>query len=345
MLSPDSKPKLGISLRATPRTLELINETARRYGKETDFIGVYDELGDIPPFLHLYELARSLSSDAQTQIGPVGIAVPKHQTMADVVSYTALLSRMRSGNVFLGLVPGARMEKVGLKPASVDQMREAVKSSLYLWKSKSGGYKGKYFSIEPNFATQTQPDYPLPILIGAWGERMATLAGEIANVIEIGSCANPAMVPIMQERIRRGAEKAGRNPKEIALIFGAVTVIDQDRDRALKAARRHAIYLINNTGRNDPTVVNDFPKELAAIEAEMAKGNWKEAAAHLPEAMLNRFVLAGTPGDVIQRAEEIFDAGASGIEFGTPHHATDQAEGIRFLVEQIFPYFRRKQTG
>jgi 5,10-methylenetetrahydromethanopterin reductase len=60
------------------------------------------------------------------------------------------------------------------------------------------------------------------------------------------------------------------------------------------------------------------------------------AAALVSDDLLNRFAFAGTPDDVIAQAEAIFAAGASRIEFGTPHGLTD-ARGIELLGTRVLP--------
>jgi len=55
--------------------------------------------------------------------------------------------------------------------------------------------------------------------------------------------------------------------------------------------------------------------------------------------LLHPFAFAGSPAEVIAHAEAIFAAGASRIEFGTPHGLTD-ARGIQLLGEKVLPALR-----
>jgi 5,10-methylenetetrahydromethanopterin reductase len=55
--------------------------------------------------------------------------------------------------------------------------------------------------------------------------------------------------------------------------------------------------------------------------------------------MLAAFALAGTPEDIIEQTEALFAAGASRVEFGTPHGLSDD-EGLRLLGERVLPAFR-----
>src|SRR5205807_1151445 len=63
----------------------------------------------------------------------------------------------------------------------------------------------------------------IPLMIGTWKPRMAALAGEAADEVKIGGCANPEMVRLMRKWI--GNDNVG-------IVVGAVTVVDEDGDAA-----------------------------------------------------------------------------------------------------------------
>ena len=55
--------------------------------------------------------------------------------------------------------------------------------------------------------------------------------------------------------------------------------------------------------------------------------------------LLDRFAFSGTPEQIVRQAEALFAAGASRIEFGTPHGFTDAA-GVRLLGKRVLPALR-----
>jgi 5,10-methylenetetrahydromethanopterin reductase len=322
----------------TPR---LVEEVASRHGRSIDMLGVYDDLGDFPPIVPLMLAARALPKDAHTRLGPVGFAVPKYRSMVDIVGYMTTLHSMRPNKVFLGLVPGAWMEELGLTSASVEKMKEAMESARYLFDKNKDGYEGKYFPIKQGFTVGYETPKDMPILLGAYGPRLTALAGEMADEVKVGGSANPALVPIIRDRIAVGANRVGRNVGDIKIAFGAVSMIDPDRKRALDAARKKVVVYINVIGDKDPTVMRDYPKEIVEIKNAMAKGDVNRAVRSLPDALTKRFTLAGTPRDVIKQSEDLLNAGVSRIEFGTPHGVSDEMTGINLLVEKVFPHFRK----
>ncbi len=334
--------ELGITFRSEANTPQIIREVASNHGREIDMLGVYDDLGDMNPILPLYKAAEALPKDAKTRLGPVGFAIPKHRSMVDIVGHMTALHNLRPDKVFMGLVPGAWMDKIGNETATVSAMREAIQSATYLFEKRTDGYDGKAFKIQRGFSLNYEPPKRMPILIGAYGPRLAHLAGEVADEIKVGGSANPLLVPIIRERVAKGAQSIERDPNLIRIAFGAVSMVDTDRKRALDAARKKAVVYIGVVGKSDPTVIRDYPNEIQEITAAMKVGDVARAMRSLPDALTRRLTLAGTPQDLIKQSEELFAAGVSRIEFGTPHGITDELKGVGLLVQKVFPYFQRK---
>jgi 5,10-methylenetetrahydromethanopterin reductase len=97
-------------------------------------------------------------------------------------------------------------------------------------------------------------------------------------------------------------------------------------------------------GDKDPTALEDYFDEIQEIKKAMIHGNIDEAVKYLPEDLSRRFIIAGTPKDIIAQTREMFEAGASRVEFGTPHGLAntydDEMKGVELLVNKVFPYFR-----
>jgi len=257
--------------------------------------------------------------------------VPRYASLESVVAEIASLAQGRPGGVFLGLAAGAWLDELGMKRAGVAQMREAMEVCRYLLEGREDGFAGRHYRIRAGW----RPAYALPVgrvplMLGAWGERMLALGGELADEVKIGGCASSEMVPLARQRVGN---------ENVRIVLGAVAVVDEDGDSARRVARRRAVTYIPVVGVGDPVAREQFGDELRRISAAMARGDVKAAEAALPDELLARFAFAGTPEDLIRQAEGVFAAGASRIEFGSPH-GRDDASGIRLLGERVLPYFR-----
>ena len=63
------------------------------------------------------------------------------------------------------------------------------------------------------------------------------------------------------------------------------------------------------------------------------------AASYISDTLLRKLAFAGTPTEVAEQAIELYRAGATRIEFGTPH-GLSEAEGLRLLGESVLPALR-----
>jgi 5,10-methylenetetrahydromethanopterin reductase len=101
------------------------------------------------------------------------------------------------------------------------------------------------------------------------------------------------------------------------IVVGAVTVVDRDGD----AARAHA-----------QAQVQMYLDVVATLDAtlDLAPG---------AQAPVDRFVIAGTPGEVAAKAVELIEAGADRIEFGTPQGLSTE-EGVALLCDRVLPELR-----
>jgi 5,10-methylenetetrahydromethanopterin reductase len=234
----------------------------------------------------------------------VGAAALNPYTLhpVEIAGQAAALDLVSGGRAFLGVAHGAWLERLGLEqPRPVETMREAVEVVRRLIAGDRSGFRGTHFELAPGTGLEYEPARRrIPLLLGTWRPRMAALAAEIADEVKIGGCANPAMVRLMREWIGRD---------EVGVVVGAVTVVDRDGDRARALARQKVAMYLDVVGDLDPT---------------LASG----------ERPLEKFVLAGTPAEVVAHVEELAAAGVKRVEFGDP-------VGLDLLLADVVPAFRR----
>jgi 5,10-methylenetetrahydromethanopterin reductase len=241
---------------------------------------------------------------------------------------------MAQGGVYVGLARGAWLAEHGIREATkpIQAIREAVGVVRYLLEGRTGGYAGEIYSLAAHVrAPYALPEQPVPILIGTWGRSLCALAGEIADEVKVGGTTNPDLMPVIKGYI--GNERVG-------VCAGAVTVIDEDRERARAAARCSVALYLPVVAPLDPTVSVE-PELITLLKAHVEQGDEDAAAALISDDLLDKFAFAGDAGDIIGQAERLFAAGASRIEFGTPH-GLPSAHGIQLLGEQVIPALRRQ---
>ena len=310
--------------------------SAERHG--FDVVSVYNDLLYQPAWLPLLEIARATRRVA---LGPAAVN-PFTCHPLNIAGHAALIDEASGGRAYLGLARGAWLDFLGVEPARpVRALREAFQCVRHLLHRSREPYRGEVFRLGGGDSLRwTVPRPDLPFLLGTWGR--ATIQACIDQVAEVkvGGTANPALVPRYLTEIDEAAARVGRRPGDVGLAVGCVSVVDRDGRAARDLARRKAALYLGVIADLDPTLAVE-PDRLARIRAAAAAYDFDGAAREIPNALLARVALAGTPDDVAVQADALYAAGVHRVEFGAPH-GLSEAEGLRLLGEAVLPALRVK---
>jgi 5,10-methylenetetrahydromethanopterin reductase len=319
--------ELGLGLQTDKRPGEYA--VLARVAEEAGFavVTAYNDLWFQPALPALLEIAAATS---RARIGPSCLN-PFTLHPVEIAGQTAVLDAASDGRAFLGLARGAWLEAIGVDQSDpVTTIREAATVVRRLLAGDDSGFSGRRFSLARGQRLRYRlPSREVPLLIGTWGPRLAAFAGEAAQELKVGGSANPELVPVMRERIG--------NP-DVAIVLGAVTVVDEDGDRARRIARRELAMYLAVVAELDPTAALE-PGLVARVRVLIGAADEDGAATLIPDAVLDRFAFAGTPEEVAVHAEAVFDAGARRVDFGTPHGVPER-RGVELLCGEVLPRLR-----
>lgn len=296
-------------------------------------MSIYGDLFFQPPIVPLTLAALATS---RIRLGPASLN-PYTLHPIEIAGQIATLDAVSGGRAYLGLSRGAWLNEIGLEQGRpVTRMRETVDVVEQLLRGEKAVYRGRDVQLEAYQALKFRPLRPsVPLMIGSWGPRLLELAGARAAEAKIGGSANPDIVPVAAGWIFAGASTSGRNPSEVGIVLGAVTVVDEDRAVARSLIRREMALYLPVVARLDPTVEVD--PEMMALMANLVNDGDSQAAGELiPDDLLDRFAFAGNPKDIIRQCEALFAAGVARIEFGTPH-GINPGDGLRLLGRRVVP--------
>jgi 5,10-methylenetetrahydromethanopterin reductase len=333
-----SKREISIAFQTNKSASEYIELAQLVDGYGFDAVTVYCDAPFHPSFGPLLLMAPHIK---RSRIGAAAIP-PSRIHPIDIAAETALLTEVAQAGVYIGLARGGWLDAHGITEAQhpVQAIREAVDVMRYMWSGKSGGYQGQVYQIADYVtAPYPLPKEKIPILIGTWGKKLAAVAGEIADEVKIGGSANADVIPVIADYIAEGEIAVGRERGTVGIAIGAVSVVDEDREAARWEVKRQVALYLPIVAKLDPTVQLE-PELLARVEQFSNQKDYDAAARLISDETLDRFAFAGNPNDLIEHAERLFAAGASRVEFGTPHGLKPRT-GIRLLGEKVLPALRR----
>jgi 5,10-methylenetetrahydromethanopterin reductase len=153
------------------------------------------------------------------------------------------LDDLAPGRVLFGIGawwdPLAR--KVGIERARpLTVMREIVTVCRALLANETVSFDGVHVhldGVELDYVHQGRRPKDVPIYIGATGMQMMELTGEIADGVVLNYLVSPGYNLRAMEALERGARAAGRSAGDLDRPQLVVCSVDEDRSRALDAAR------------------------------------------------------------------------------------------------------------
>jgi 5,10-methylenetetrahydromethanopterin reductase len=230
------------------------------------------------------------------------------------------LDDLAPGRVILGLGawwdPLAR--KVGItRRRPLQCMRETVEVCRQLFTLEEVTYDGEFVNVDGVRIDVVHGDTSprnIPIYIGATGPKMLELSGEIADGVVLNYMVSPKYNDDAMERIKAGAERAGRAIDEIDRPQLVVCSLDDDRTAALDAAR---LLLTQYLGQQ-PHIMKASGVDPSLIEEINAIVDWpatqeqiEKAASLVPDEVVQLVSASGTPEECRAKVAEYMDHGAT----------------------------------
>jgi 5,10-methylenetetrahydromethanopterin reductase len=147
----------------------------------------------------------------------------------------------------------------------------------------------------------------VPIMIGATGDQMMELAGEIGDGVLLNYCVPPEYNDRALESLKKGARKAGRSLDEIDRPQLVVCSVDHDGAKAIDTTRELLTqYLAQQPHIAKASGVSpDVVAEIQSILGWPATHEQIRRAKHLvPEELIHRITASGTPAEARRKVDE-----------------------------------------
>jgi 5,10-methylenetetrahydromethanopterin reductase len=189
-------------------------------------------------------------------------------------------------------------------------MRETVEVLRRLLNMERVTFHGEFHhvdGIELDVVHGRREPRHIPIMIGATGDKMMEMTGEIADGAVLNYCVPPEYNVNALELLERGARKSGRTLDDIDRPQLVVCSVDEDHDRAIDTTRGLLTqYLAQQPHIAKASGVSqDVVEKIQAILGWPATKEQIQKAKHLvPEDLIDRITASGTPKEARAKVDE-----------------------------------------
>jgi len=158
----------------------------------------------------------------------------------------------------------------------------------------------------------------IPIYLAALGPKNIELAGEIADGW-LPMMFSPADIDQLRKPLEQGAARAGRSLDDFAICPSVIVHVTDDLAAARDASRPFLALYVGGMGSREKNFYNrlaveyGFEQEAREVQDLYLAGKRDEAAAALPDGLIDKVTLSG-PADVVkERLKQFEDAGVDTI--------------------------------
>jgi 5,10-methylenetetrahydromethanopterin reductase len=210
--------------------------------------------------------------------------------------------------------------KVGVERRKpLKAMREMVAAVRRLLAMETVTFDGEFVKLQDvqiDIVHGDRSPKKMPMYIGATGDQMLELSGEVADGVLLNYLVAPEYNVRALERIEAGARKAGKTLDDVDRPQLVVVSLDEDRGRALDNARE----LLTQYLGQQPHIAKASGVGTEVIEGIQRVLTWPATDEQIQEAVRLKLVpddavqlitASGTADEVLAKVQEYRDAGCT----------------------------------
>jgi 5,10-methylenetetrahydromethanopterin reductase len=196
-------------------------------------------------------------------------------------------------------------------------MRETVEVLRRLLNMERVTFHGEFVQvdgIELDVVHGRREPRNVPIMVGATGDKMMQLTGEIADGVVLNYCVPPEYNDKALGLLEKGARKSGRALDDIDRPQLVVCSVDHDHDKAIDTTRELLTqYLAQQPHIAKASGVSqDIVLDIQSILGWPATHEQIQQAKHLvPEELILRITASGTPDEARAKVDEYCNHGCT----------------------------------
>jgi len=196
-------------------------------------------------------------------------------------------------------------------------MRETIEVMRRLLRMENVTFHGEFHhvtGIELDVVHGRREPRHVPIYIGATGDQMMELTGEIADGAVLNYCVPPEYNDKALELLDKGAKRAGRRVEDLDRPQLVVCAVDDDRKKAIEAAK----VLLTQYLAQQPHIAKasgvseDIVKKVQSILGWPATlEQVHQAMQYVPDEFVLKISATGTPDEARAKVREYIKRGCT----------------------------------
>jgi 5,10-methylenetetrahydromethanopterin reductase len=325
--------KFGIQIRPNKAVPEFVDHVKLAEEEGFDYAWIADVGLHRETFIMC---ALASHSTTKIRIGP-GVANPYTRHPGVLAAEVATLQEISHGRSFLGLGVGgySALRQLGIatwnRPART--LREAVVISRRLLDGEKVTYSGSIFRI-----TNAQIDFGsrqrIPIYLGVMlGKKSLTLAGELCDGALVVGPLGRSQTKIVVDEIKKAARDSRRDMETLEIAMATPFSISRNRTEAFNTAKQFVAELAISDERLRPALLKEGVTEEQISKITDTLRRRESVQQVVTDTMVERFAVAGTPSDCIEKIELLKKTGITQIAVGRP--ARDLPDMVRMIGEEV----------
>jgi probable F420-dependent oxidoreductase len=273
------------------------------------YAGLWSFEGSGDPFLPLAVAAQHTRTVALGTA--IAVAFARNPMTCAYLAHD--LQALSKGRFILGLGTQIRphVERRFSQPWSrpVERMREFVLALRAIWSAwREGGrldFRGDFYThtlMTPFFVPPRSAFPAPPIYLAGVGPRMVEMVGEVADGFLVHPFHSRAFLEAETlPALRRGLERAGRKPGDVAISAQTVVALgrdDESVERARRKARGQLSFYGSTPAYKGVLEKHDRPELQPELNALSKQGRWAEMIDRIDDALFDALAVSGTPAQV-----------------------------------------------
>ena len=283
--------------------------------------------------------SRMLAETEKIIVGPM-VTNPGTRDWTVLASLFATLNDMYGARTICGMGRGdSALRYIGDKPRTLATMVDSMRVIKALVAGEEITYNDQPLSIP-----WIEEGWDLPMWVAGYGPRALATIGANADGY-ILQLADPQVLEWTVSAVRQAAEKAGRDPSEVAICVVAPAYVGEDIAHQREQLRwfggmvgNHVADMVKRYGEDSskvPKVLSDYIRDREGYDYDHHGKADNPSTEFVPDKIVDRFCVLGT---VDQHVEKLSLLRGLGVDhFGIYLMHDDQEGTLRAYGEKVIP--------